>query len=187
MWPTWKAKWPNWVWRKIIFSSPLVLRKVDCICQKYMLLDKPGLIIKLIWTNEPELWHCDENITFDIPFLVKIWQTLKTFSFVQSIMWLHARSSLALGFLRLISTATCLHTKFLDKTRLRRGQNTSRRFRKIKHIWSSRFAHDSLKTRSCRLEAVLRSPHTVKTRSRCAKEACIFSASWASLCSVRAT
>ena len=53
---------------KPFYSSPLVLKKVDCICQKYVVLDKPGLVIKLIWTYGPELWHCGENITFYIPF-----------------------------------------------------------------------------------------------------------------------
>ena len=39
---------------------------------------------------------------------------------------------------------------------------------------------DSLTTRSRRLETVLRSPHTAKTRSRRAKDACVFGALLAS-------
>ena len=55
---------------------------MDCICQKYVLLDKPGVIIKLIWTYEPELWHCGEYITFYIHFLVKFGKHQKTILFV---------------------------------------------------------------------------------------------------------
>ena len=85
-----------------------------------------------------------------------------------------------MGFLHLISTAICPHTKFWDKTRTRRGQDASKK--------SNMFdPQDSLKTHSRCVETVLRSPHTMKTHSRCAKDTCIFSTLWAILRSVWAT
>ena len=74
-------------------------------------------------------------------------------------------SSLANGMFasRLVSTASCSEVpahqvlrQYAVETRSRGGQNTTRRFRKINHVRSSRLARNSLTTRSRRFETILR-------------------------------
>ena len=80
-----------------------------------------------------------------------------------------------IGFLCLVSTANCLHTKFWDKTRFETRSKHHKSLPKNQTCLilktRSRLAQEALKTGSRRFEKVLWSPHTAKTRSRRAHDA----------------